>query len=226
MLANPQQPWSTDRPDAAFGHGTMVSGIIHIVAPSAYILPLKAFRSDGTGYLSGILRALYVAGSSHVQVTNMSFDLPSYSRELNTAIQFLNSLGVVCVAAAGNDGRQILVYPAALDGLVIGVASTTNRDRRSSFSNYGPNLVWIAAPGEGIVTTYPFATFAAGWGTSFSAPLASGTAALLFQMSALSNETAASQVVAHAVPLGSDLGNGRMDIVQALQAWRQSRGIP
>jgi subtilisin family serine protease len=37
---------------AAFGHGTMVMGIIHLVAPQAQLLPLKAFSSDGSGFLS------------------------------------------------------------------------------------------------------------------------------------------------------------------------------
>src|SRR5216684_2234557 len=35
---------------AAFGHGTMVAGIIHLVAPTAQIMPLKAFSADGSGY--------------------------------------------------------------------------------------------------------------------------------------------------------------------------------
>src|SRR5580700_5342774 len=33
-----------------FGHGTMTAGIVHLVAPTAQIMPLKAFSSDGTGY--------------------------------------------------------------------------------------------------------------------------------------------------------------------------------
>src|SRR6266849_4492517 len=45
----------------AFGHGTMVSGIVHLVAPTAQIMPLKAFKADGTGYLSDVLRAIYFA---------------------------------------------------------------------------------------------------------------------------------------------------------------------
>src|SRR6266851_3837737 len=40
----------------AFGHGTMVMGIIHLVAPTAQLMPLKAFHSDGTASLSDILR--------------------------------------------------------------------------------------------------------------------------------------------------------------------------
>src|SRR5260370_6009000 len=55
-------------PYAAFGHGTMVMGIIHLVAPQAQLLPLKAFSSDGTGYLSNILHAVYygVQGGAHI----------------------------------------------------------------------------------------------------------------------------------------------------------------
>jgi len=46
-----------------FGHGTIVTGIVHLVAPTAQILPLKAFRADGTGNLSDVLRAIYYAGT-------------------------------------------------------------------------------------------------------------------------------------------------------------------
>lgn len=41
---------------AAFGHGTMVAGIVHLVAPTAHIMPLKAFHADGTEYLSDVPR--------------------------------------------------------------------------------------------------------------------------------------------------------------------------
>src|SRR5260221_5307364 len=100
----------------------------------------------------------------------------------------------------------------------MGVASTNDLDARSSFSNYGNAIVWVAAPGEGVVTTYPFSTYAAGWGTSFSAPFVSGATALLLNKQAKTNESQASAAVAHAVPVGPDMGNGRLDIVQALQA--------
>ena len=45
----------------AFGHGTMVAGIIHLVAPTAQIMPLKAFRADVTSNLFDILSAIYYA---------------------------------------------------------------------------------------------------------------------------------------------------------------------
>lgn len=208
---------------ADFGHGTMVAGIVHLVAPTAKILPLKAFSADGTGYISDILRAIYAAVNENAQVVNMSFSFSSYSQEVKLALEYANLHQVTCVAAVGNSGEEITVYPAGYTNLVMGVASTTNTDQRSTFSNYGP-VVWVAAPGEGIVTTYPFGFYAAGWGTSFSTPFVSGTAALLVQMSWLSDEYNASGAISHAVPLGWELGNGRLDVYEAGEAWAEELG--
>jgi len=205
----------------AFGHGTMVSGIVHLVAPTAYIMPLKAFKADGTGYLSDILRAIYFAVQNGARVINMSFSFSTYSHEAANAIKFATRHQVICVASAGNDGKEEIVYPAALAD-VMGVASTTNNDTLSTFSNYGADLVWVAAPGEGIITTYPFGTFGAGWGTSFSAPFVSGAAALLLSVSPSFNEASAESSLAHAVWISPDLGNGRMDLYQAVSAPRTS----
>src|SRR6266478_2982947 len=201
----------------AFGHGTMVSGIVHLVAPTAYIMPLKAFKADGTGYLSDILRAIYFAAQNGARVINMSFSFSTYSHEAADAIKFATRHQVICVASAGNDGKEEIVYPAALAD-VMGVASTTNNDTLSTFSNYGQDLVWVAAPGEGIITTYPFGTFGAGWGTSFSAPFVSGAAALLLSVRANCNEACAEPSLEHAVWISPDLGNGRVDLYQATGA--------
>jgi subtilisin family serine protease len=109
-------------------------------------------------------------------------------------------------------------YPAQWRRYVMGVASTSDADTPSLFSNYGDAIVWVAAPGEAIVSTYPFNTYAAGWGTSFSAPFVSGASSLLLDMQASTNESQAAGAVAHAVPLPPEkpMGNGRLDLVQAL----------
>jgi hypothetical protein len=211
-------------PYGDFGHGTMVAGVIHLVAPGAMIMPLKAFRADGTAYTSDILRAIYRAVQSSANIINMSFNLAAYSTEMANAIDFANRNGLICVAAAGNSGQNTLVYPAAL-GDVMGVASTTNNDQRSSFSNYGQGLVWVAAPGEGIVTTYPYGTYAAAWGTSFSTGFVSGVAALLLEVQKNCDQSQSAQATAHAQLLTTDLGNGRLDVYQAVQAWRQMLGM-
>src|SRR5207237_10370334 len=44
---------------AAFGHGTMTAGVVPLVAPRGEIMPLTAFKADGSGYASDVLRAIY-----------------------------------------------------------------------------------------------------------------------------------------------------------------------
>lgn len=200
-----------------FGHGTMTAGLVHLVAPQAKIMPLKAFGSNGTGYASDVLRAIYYAVNHGAKVISMSFDFTVPSRELATAINYATSRGVICVASAGNDGAQTNVYPAALPN-VIDVASTDNDNDPSAFSNYGAPPVWLSAPGEGVMTTYPFGTYAVGWGTSFSAPLVSGTVALMAGAHPGLNESGAAQALSHAQSIGmSQYGHGVLDTYQAVQ---------
>jgi len=202
----------------AFGHGTMVAGILHLVAPTAQIMPLKAFGPDGSGYLSDILRAIYFAVQNNANVVNMSFDLKNLSMELANAVSWGQGKGVLFVAAAGNDGQMEMVYPAGLAN-VIGVASTNDEDQRSTFSNYGYQTVWVAAPGEAIVTTYPFGTYAAGWGTSFSAPLVSGEVNLITNLNSTSTPSQVRFDTAQAQPLlAVGMGSGRVDLYRALGA--------
>jgi len=209
---------------AAFGHGTMVAGVIHLVAPTAKILPLKAFHANGTGTLSDIIRALYYAVQNNAKVINMSFDLSTNSTELSNAINYANGRNVICVASSGNDGQQEVVYPAGMKN-VMGVASTNNWDQRSTFSNYGNQIVWVAAPGEGIVTTYPFATYAAGWGTSFSSPFVAGTSSLIVNMQPKDNQSQAAWAMSHAKWIGWNMGNGRMDIYMSLWSLNPIQGL-
>ncbi len=236
---------------AAFGHGTMTAGIIHLVAPQAKILPLKAFQANGTAYNSDILRAIYYAVAHGAKVINMSFNYTTSSQQLANAVNYATASGVICVAAAGNSGEQTTVYPGALKG-VIDVASTSNQDTQSTFSNYGAPPVWLAAPGEGVMTTYPYGTYAAGWGTSFSTPLVTGTTALMvseyntqsssggggLSLSLLgisislggsnlpSWEPQAAKALAHADNISDpQLGNGRLDTYQAVQAWIKNLGL-
>src|SRR5215472_6108453 len=210
-------------PYVAFGHGTMTSGLVHLVAPEAKILPLKAFSSNGTGSLSNIIAALYYAVQHNANVVNMSFDLSYSSPALSQAITYANKAGVVLVAAAGNENTSARVYPAAMNGYVVGIASTTDWDSRSSFSNYGSSDVWIAAPGESIISTYPGGTYASESGTSFSSPLVAGTVALMLSAKQSGfNQSQAAKALAHAPVLTPDLNHGRLNVYQAVSAWVNS----
>ena len=204
----------------AFGHGTMVAGLIHLVAPDAKIMPLRAFGADGSASISQIVQAIYFAVDRGVNVINMSFSVKQDSPNLKAALDYAASQGVICVASAGNDGQAIQVWPAAYSD-VIGVAATNNQKIRSLFSNFGNSLVSVAAPGEGVITTYPQEHYAQVWGTSFSAPLVSGGASLLVDMNLKTNETMAVLDFSHATAIGQQLGAGELDLYQACLAARK-----
>ena len=193
----------------------MVAGLVHLVAPAASIMPLKAFRADGTSNLSDIVQAIYYAANNGANVISMSFSTPQSSASLQAAIQYALNKNVTMVAAAGNDGLNTKVYPASYGG-VEGIASTTNSDVRSSFSNYGSGVTMFAAPGEGVVTTFPGASFAAGWGTSFSAPMVAGSAALVLQARPTSKPGDVTNALSKAVQISGLGGYGRIDLYQAL----------
>src|ERR1035437_3070736 len=212
---------------SAFGHGTMVAGLIHLVAPTAKLMPVKVFSSNGTSTLSNIVSGIRWAVDHGADVINMSFSSTQSSQELQTAIAYANSKGVICIASVGNDGKQNpSVFPAGYHDKVIAVASTNNQDIRSTFSDYGNVLVDVAAPGEGIVTLYPGNNYAEGWGTSFSTPLVTGGAALLVQLGRNNvNVVQADQAISQAIPTGQGLGAGELDLFQAclyqlLHGWR------
>src|SRR5260370_3625902 len=204
----------------AFGHGTMVAGLIHLVAPDAKIMPLRAFGADGSASISQIVQAIYFAVDRGVNVINMSFSVKQDSPTLKAVLDYAVSKGVICVASAGNDGQPIQVWPAAYSD-VIGVASTNNQKIRSLFSNFGNSLVSVAAPGEGVIATYPQAHYAQVWGTSFSAPLVSGGASLLLHMNMKTNEAMAVSDLSHATAIGQQLGAGELDLYQACLAARK-----
>src|SRR5271157_1429197 len=200
---------------AAFGHGTMVAGIVHLVAPTAKIMPLKAFTADGNASTYDIIRAFYYATDNGASVINMSFSLVDPSSEFVRAVNYATEHGVVCVSSTGNNGKETMVYPASMVN-VLGVASTDNSDQRSTFSNYGSSLAHLAAPGEAIVTTYPGNNYAGAWGTSFSAPFVTGTVALFEQFEPGLPIHAAADAISHAKALSLSLGYGRLDVAQAV----------
>jgi len=209
----------------AFGHGTMVLGVIHLIAPTAQLLPAKAFGPDGNGSLSNIIAAVYYSVQNNASVINMSFDMAQGSTEFYNALKYANSRHVILVASAGNEGENTTVYPAAWQQYVVGVASTNNQDLRSSFSNYGDQIVWLAAPGEGVITTYPFGLYAAGWGTSFSSPMVAGTASLLQNLQSNTSQNQAGFAFTHEQFLSLYMGYGRLNVNWTLTSMAPLQGL-
>jgi subtilisin family serine protease len=205
-----------DGPPGEFGHGTMTAGLVHLVAPGARIMSLKAFAGDGSSDLFNIVRAIYYAADNGANVISMSFEIAQGSPALQNAIQYALSKNVVVIAASGNDGGQILVFPSAYNS-VIGVGSTSNSDVKSSFTNFGTNSVFIAAPGEGVITTYPGGNYAAGWGTSFSTPLVAGEAALVLEARPTYKPGDVANAISRAFAV-QQMGHGRVDLCLALSS--------
>lgn len=200
----------------SFGHGTMTAGLVHLFAPGAKIMPLKAFTADGGSDLFNILRAIRYAVDHGANVISMSFEISQSSPALQNAIQYALNKNVTVVAASGNDGQQMLVYPAAYNS-VIGVGSTSNSDGKSSFTNFGTNAVYVAAPGEGVITTFPGGHYAAGWGTSFSAPLVAGEAAIILQARPSYNPNTVGNAISKSLQV-PQMGHGRVDLCQAMNS--------
>jgi subtilisin family serine protease len=207
---------------AEFGHGTMTAGIVHLVAPTAKIMPLKAFRADGSSNLSDIIRAIYYGADHGANVISMSFSMEQSSPGLQAAVQYALSKNVIMIASSGNDGLKTLVYPASYGG-VLGIGSSTSTDLRSAFSNFGSGVVTFAAPGEGVITTFPGGNYAAGWGTSFSTPMVAGAAALVLQVRPSSKPGDVTNALSKTKQI-SDMGYGRIDLFQSLMNLVPSSG--
>ena len=217
---------SADVPPS-FGHGTMVAGIVHRMAPDAKIMPLRVFDGEGRASIHDVIRAIEYAVDHGATVINMSFSYESYSEELMRTVKYAKKQGVICVASAGNDGQEVLTYPAAL-GYAFGVAATDLDDAISDFSNRGDDLVTLAAPGEHVITAYPGGGWASVAGTSFAAPWVAGAAALIAEKCSASGLSGLSelkfnkvdQALANADPVsGSDpdtVGYGRLDAESVL----------
>jgi subtilisin family serine protease len=188
----------------AYGHGTAVASVVAAVAPDARIMPVRVLDPEGVGNVWRLAEGLYYAANPDgniytddgADVINLSLGTPertSLIRELLGAVtnnEWLSPGGelseikqrrIVVVAAAGNTGDSRRIYPAAeqTSGL-IAVAASNRDDTLSAFSTRG-EWVTLMAPGEGIVAAIPNGRFAVWRGTSFSAPIVSGIAALVMK---------------------------------------------
>jgi subtilisin family serine protease len=182
--------WDNDPMDEG-GHGSHVAGIagaqpdnsvgIAGVAWRCRIMPVRAgFRVlVGGTYLQDddAAAAIVYAADNGARVINMSWGDEDPSFVIRDAVDYAYRRGCVLVAAAGNDSRTDVLYPAAYRR-VIAVAASDQNDRRAYFSNSNA-AVDIAAPGMVILSLGVTDPYWVSSGTSMAAPHVSGVAALL-----------------------------------------------
>jgi len=140
------------------GHGTHVAGTIAQstnnklgvagVAFQASIMPIKVLSARGSGSMAGIAQGIRWAADHGANVINMSLGGPVAVGTIGSAVKYAREKGVTIVAAAGNDGRGSVSYPARYPG-VIAVAATQYDETTTFYSNWGPQID-IAAPGGNV----------------------------------------------------------------------------
>ena len=205
------------------GHGTWMAsiaaattdnndGIAGVAYDGVSVMPVKVLGADGTGNDSDIITGLVWAADHGADVALMSFSNPGYSQALQDAVDYAWSRGVVVVAAAGNDGVTTPTYPAG-DEKVVGVAATDQTDALWSGSNSGADT-FISAPGVGIAADAVGGGTVNVTGTSASAAIVAGAAALL-----KANDPSSPGVIVGRLARNTDAGgdgNGRLNLARSL----------
>lgn len=184
-LGNGFDDYGEGDPDNAVGHGNFVAGMVLLAAPDATILPVRVMDDEGYGNNAAIASGIRFALDRGARVVNISAQAAALldCREVRAALQNAAARGVVVVASAGNEGRSGLGVIAG-DPRTLSVGAVDESGTEAEFSNtagWGQELS-VFAPGtdlEGPMTRGAMGVWS---GTSFSAGLASGAAALWLEL--------------------------------------------
>jgi len=214
------------------GHGTHVAGTVAQstnngigvagVAFCASLMPVKVLNAQGSGSYSTIANGIYYAVDHGANIISMSLGGTYSSQTLQNAVAYAYNHGVTCIAAAGNNGKNGVSYPAAYDAYVIAVGATQYDKTRAPYSNYGSSLD-VMAPGgntnvdqngdgypDGVLQqTFTMQGSNVLWGyyfyqgTSMATPHVSGVAALLYAKGVTSPDSIRNVIQSTAIDLGS-----------------------
>ena len=175
------------------GHGTHAAGIVAArgnndrgvsgLCWKSQIIAVRFMDSEGRGYSSSAAEGIVYAVTQGAHVINASYGIDQRTEVEREAIRYAAAHDTLIVAAAGNEGEnadQHPSYPAAYpDDNVISVAASDENDRLASFSNWGKKSVDLAAPGDGIASTWNDGSYRYLSGTSMATPLVAAAAAML-----------------------------------------------
>ena len=174
-------------PEDDNSHGSHCAGIICAenndigmvgVAPKAKIMPVKVLDKHGSGDLVAVTAGIKWALANGADIIAMSLGCPAPVAQVRAACQLANQAGVPVFCAAGNAGKTKDVFYPACYPETIAIGAIDESFSRSSFSNTGVNLDFMA-PGSNIFSTIPDNWYGVMSGTSMACPFAVGVAALL-----------------------------------------------
>ncbi|MEZ5357587.1 MAG: S8 family serine peptidase [Candidatus Zixiibacteriota bacterium] len=180
----------------------------------------------GLVVMSAVAEAVNYAVDNGADIISFSAG-SSFTSALNTAMHRVNDSGIVFVEAAGNDGADSPSYLGTYTG-VLSVANTDSDDEKYGSSNFG-TWVDLAAPGSQIYSTYSdhyTATYATLWGTSMSAPMVAGAAAIIKSHYPALDKTTIDTILVNRADsiddpyyLSGQLGGGRLNLENCLAGW-------
>ncbi|HHZ63959.1 MAG TPA: T9SS type A sorting domain-containing protein [Flavobacteriales bacterium] len=177
-------------PISSFQHGTHVAGIacattnnVTGVAALGHGVKLMSVRvSNANAMATGLFEGIAYAIDNGADIISMSMGNTFYSQLYQDAIDYADSLGIIVIASAGNDGVDTKLYPAAYDH-VICVAASNSVYGKWALSNYDDGTGWvdISAPGTGIHSLRPVSvgSYSNLSGTSMSTPMVAGLCGLM-----------------------------------------------
>ena len=211
--------------DEGFGHGTMVAGLIALIAPEAKIMPLRVLDDEGRGTVFNIARAITHATAHGAHVLTLSFGAPQFLKTIYERFHVTGVHGVFIVAGAGNRNmEEPPLYPGS-DARAMMVAAVDSLDIKADFSDYH-STVLLSAPGTGIRSAYPGGEWGLGSGCSFATPMIAAECALILSLQPNITAGALRDRVAMGVdpiddlpgnePYRGLLGSGRVNLLAAI----------
>jgi len=169
------------------GHGTHVAGVIGAlnnkqgivgIASGVKLVALKVLDQEGEGRLSSTVQAVahVVQNGQPGDVVNLSLGGDGISQALERQIKAAADAGILFAVAAGNESEPARTHsPARFNHPnVFTVSAVDSTDTFASFSNYGNDVVDVAAYGVRIASTYRGGRYAILSGTSMAAPHVAG----------------------------------------------------
>jgi len=179
-VSNSNDPTAMLSPHGMFTTGMSSATVNNAlgIAGNAYnckFIPVRI--DDANGFNYGYEGITYAADRG-AQIINASWGSTFYTPMGEDVIRYATiNLGALVIAAAGNSNLNESYYPASYP-FVLNVGATGATDVKWSGSTFGPDLD-IVAPGELVRSCWPFNGYQESSGTSFSAPLVAGAAALV-----------------------------------------------